>query len=130
MMSVGALAPCAPAVAQQAAPDPIADAREAFRKKDRNRLAADRAVALSSQHPLAMWAEYWELGNRLSEATQPELDAFFARWPNTYVEDRLRNDWLLELGQRRDWVNFAANFPRFRMRTRASRSKTTSRDAT
>jgi len=115
MMSVGAFAPCAPAYAQQATPDPIADAREAFRKKDRNRLAADRAVALSSQHPLAMWADYWELGNRLSEATQPEIDAFYARWPNTYVEDRLRNDWLLELGQRRDWVNFTANFPRFRM---------------
>jgi soluble lytic murein transglycosylase len=115
MMSIGALAPCAPAYAQQPSPDPIADAREAFRKKDRNRLAADRAVAISSQHPLAMWADYWELGNRLSEATQPELDAFFARWANAYVEDRLRNDWLLELGQRRDWVNFSANFPRFRM---------------
>ncbi len=115
MMSIGALAPCAPAYAQQAAPDPIADAREAFRKKDRNRLAADRAVALSSQHPLAMWADYWELGNRLNEATQPEVDGFYARWPNTYVEDRLRNDWLLELGLRRDWANFSANFPRFRM---------------
>ena len=38
-----------------------------------------------------------------------ELDAFYARWPGTYVEDRLRNDWLLELGKRRDWVNFAAS---------------------
>ncbi|MDQ6629058.1 MAG: lytic transglycosylase domain-containing protein, partial [Pseudomonadota bacterium] len=29
--------------------------------------------------------------------------------------DRLRNDWLLELGRRRDWANFAAEYPRFRM---------------
>ena len=33
----------------------------------------------------------------------------------TYVEDRLRNDWLLELGRRRDWAAFARDFPRFRM---------------
>ncbi|MGL6109128.1 MAG: transglycosylase SLT domain-containing protein, partial [Rubrivivax sp.] len=31
------------------------------------------------------------------------------------VEDRLRNDWLLELGKRRDWVNFCRDYPRFRM---------------
>ncbi|WP_235835007.1 lytic transglycosylase domain-containing protein [Piscinibacter terrae] len=114
LVSVGAMAPCMPAHAQST-PDPVADAREAFRKKDRNRLAAARAAAISSQHPLAMWADYWELSNRLSEATQAEVDGFYARWKNTYVEDRLRNDWLLELGHRRDWTNFAADFPKFRM---------------
>jgi soluble lytic murein transglycosylase len=30
-------------------------------------------------------------------------------------EDRLRNDWLLLLGQRRDWTTFAREHPRFRM---------------
>jgi soluble lytic murein transglycosylase len=114
LVSLGAIAPCVPAHAQPA-PDPVADAREAFRKKDRNRLAAARAAALSSQHPLAMWADYWELSNRLSEATQAEVEGFYARWKDTYVEDRLRNDWLLELGHRRDWANFAADFPKFRM---------------
>jgi len=98
-----------------AQPDPVADAREAFRKKDRIRLAADRAAAIASQHPLAMWADYWELSNRINEAAQSEVDAFYARWRNTYVEDRLRNDWLLELGHRRDWEHFANDFPRFRM---------------
>ena len=62
-----------------------------------------------------MWVDYWELTNRLGEVQQAELDAFSARWSGTYVEDRLRNDWLLELGRRRDWANFAAEFPRFRM---------------
>jgi hypothetical protein len=32
-----------------------------------------------------------------------EVQDFFARYPGTYQEDRLRNDWLLLLGQRRDW---------------------------
>ena len=104
----------APVVVSASSRTILLDAREALRKKDRVRLAA--AVAqISPQDPLAMWVEYWELGNRLTDATQPELEAFYARWPATYVEDRLRNDWLLELGKRRDWVNFSAEFPRFRM---------------
>ncbi len=93
----------------------VIDARDAFRKKDRARLAADRAGALAALHPLAQWADYWELTNRLAEAQQDELNAFYARWPGSYVEDRLRNDWLLELGKRRDWANLAAEYPRFRM---------------
>lgn len=93
--------------------DTVVDAREALKRRDRARLAAAKAATAS--HPLAQWVEYWELSNRLAEANQPELDAFYARWPATYVEDRLRNDWLLELGKRRDWGNLRVEFPRFRM---------------
>ena len=63
------------------------------------RPARDAArAAVGRAHPLAMWVDYWELTNRIGEVQQPEVDAFSARWPGTYVEDRLRNDWLLELG--------------------------------
>ena len=93
----------------------IVEAREALNRKDAARLAQLRALAIASEHPLAMWADYFELNNRLPEATQADLDAFYARWRGSYVEDRLRNDWLLELGKRRDWANFAIDFPRFRM---------------
>ncbi|OWQ90425.1 lytic transglycosylase [Roseateles aquatilis] len=96
-------------------PDLVLDAREAWRVKDRLKLAATRQVALDQQHPLAPWFDYWELNNRLSEATQPELNAFYARWPGSYVEDRLRNDWLLELGHRRDWTNFRRDHAGFKM---------------
>ena len=105
----------APAACAQNNDANITDAREAFRKKDRARLITTRAVALAANHPLAMWPDYWELGNRIGEVQQAEVNDFSARWPGTYVEDRFRNDWLLELGKRRDWVNFAAEFPRFRM---------------
>ena len=93
----------------------ILDAREAVRKKDRAKLQSARTAASAQQHPLAMWVDYWELSDRLSDARQEDLNAFYARWPGTYVEDRLRNDWLLELGRRRDWANFGAEMPRFRM---------------
>ncbi len=59
---------------------------------------------------------YWELkappGNL---EPGPRCDAFLQRWRGTYQEDRLRNDWLLLLGQRRQWSEFARMHGRFRM---------------
>ena len=107
------------AIAAPAAPappnDPINEAREALRKRDGKRLASLRNAALADKHPLAQWIDYWELGNRISEATSDEVEAFYQRWSGSYVEDRMRNDWLLELGRRRDWVAFVRDYPRFRM---------------
>jgi soluble lytic murein transglycosylase len=99
----------------QGGDDIVLQARESLRTRNGPGLATARQTLHAAGHPLAMWVDYWELGNRLTEARQEELDAFYARWPGTYVEDRLRNDWLLELGQRRDWANFRTEFPRFRM---------------
>jgi soluble lytic murein transglycosylase len=93
----------------------LLDAREALRKRDRARLAAARDELVAARHPLAAWADYWELSLRLNEASPIDLEAFYARWPGSYVEDRLRNDWLLELGRRRDWRAFSIELPRFRM---------------
>ncbi|MEI8266464.1 MAG: transglycosylase SLT domain-containing protein [Betaproteobacteria bacterium] len=108
-----AQAPAAPAV--PAADAPIVEARDALRKNDRARLAALKASTAAARHPLASWVDYWELSARLNTASVAEVDGFFSRWSGTYVEDRLRNDWLLELGRRRDWAPFAREFPRFRM---------------
>jgi len=104
-------APAAPT----APSDPINDARDALRKRDGKRLATLRNTTIADKHPLAQWVDYWELGNRISEISVAEVEAFYQRWSGTYVEDRLRNDWLLELGRRRDWVAFARDYPRFRM---------------
>lgn len=111
-----ALALVAPAVpAQQVGNDTIVEAREALRHKDKARLKALRDAAVAARHPLAMWPDYWELGQRLADAKQAEVDAFYERWRDSYVEDRLRNDWLLELGRRRDWTAFAHDHARYRM---------------
>ena len=93
----------------------VLDAREAFRKRDRVRLAQLRVQAQAEKNPLALWIDYWELTNRIAEIQPAEFTAFAERWSGSYVEDRMRNDWLLELGKRRDWANVAAEFPRFRM---------------
>ncbi len=99
----------------QTTDDLVLEAREALKKKDRVRLDVLRTAVMFARHPLAQWVDYWELGNRLNEVQVGEVEAFYARWPGSYVEDRLRNDWLLELGKRRDWAAFARDMPRFRM---------------
>ena len=93
----------------------LGEAREAFGRKDRARVAFLRQAALASAHPLAPWFDYWHLNLRLDQAKAAEVDAFFARWSGTYVEDRMRNDWLLELGKRRDWAQVRQQHPHFKM---------------
>jgi soluble lytic murein transglycosylase len=114
---VAAAEPRGPRAARPAAPvaDPIVEAREAYRRRDAQRLAVLRTRLTAERHPLAQWVDYWDLNLRLPNADAADVAAFYARWPGTYVEDRLRNDWLLELGKRRDWGRFVEDRPRFRM---------------
>ena len=65
-------------------------------------------------HPLAPWADHWWVQTRLTELGRTEADEFLARWPDAYVADRFRNDWLQELGHRGDWT-FLRIQPGFRM---------------
>jgi soluble lytic murein transglycosylase len=101
--------------ATNAGEDLIRDAHDAFQRRDRAKLALLRATALANHLQLAPWVDYWELTNRLSEVSSDEVEQFYARWPGMYVEDRLRNDWLLEVGHRHDWDAFKRDYPRFRM---------------
>ncbi len=91
----------------------IVDMAQAFGRGERSRLQA--LLPQTKGHVLEPWAAYWELRQRLGEASPSEVQAFFTRWAGTYQEDRLRNDWLRLLGQRRDWPAFAAHLASFRM---------------
>ena len=92
----------------------ITDMAQAFKRGDRKRLSA--LLPQAKGHTLEPWAAYWELKARLDEASHQEVRAFFNRYPATYQEDRLRNDWLLLLGQRRDWTTLSDEHPHYRMR--------------
>ena len=91
----------------------LRDMQQAFKRGDRDRLA--QLLPAARNHPLEPWAAYWELRARLEEAQPEEVQVFLQRWAGTYQEDRLRNDWLRLLGQRRDWARFADLHPAFRM---------------
>ena len=99
--------------AQARGDDVIIEMSQAFKKGDRKRLGA--LLPLASGHLLEPWAAYWDLRSRLETATAPEMQDFSTRYAGTYQEDRLRNDWLLLMGQRRDWPAFMAELPRYRM---------------
>ena len=114
LIAGAALATAAPwAGAQNRGDDTVLEMQKAFRKGDKQRLAA--LLPGARGHALEPWAAYWELRARLEEAQPAEVNAFLQRWAGTYQEDRLRNDWLLLLGQRRDWDQFAEFHPQFRM---------------
>ena len=89
------------------------DMAEAYKKFDRKRLTA--ALPQLRGHVLEPWGIYWELRARLDEASAAEIQDALRRLAGTYQEDRLRNDWLHMLGQRRDWATFNAEYPKFRM---------------
>ncbi|MGZ5847318.1 MAG: transglycosylase SLT domain-containing protein [Ramlibacter sp.] len=101
------------AQAQPGPDDAIVEMAQAFRQNNSARLS--QLLPAARGHLLEPWAAYWELRARLETATAQEVQDFLSRYAGTYQEDRLRNDWLLLLGQRRDWATFAEEYPRFRM---------------
>lgn len=104
------------------APGPQADAsreqdelfaqlRDAARKND-----ADKAAALAARLPdyaIPSYVDYYRLKPRLRDASNEEILDFLKRYEGSAIADRLRNDWLLELGRKRDWVNFDRELPLF-----------------
>ena len=114
LVAAAVLATAAPLVqAQNRGDDTLLEMHQAFRKGDRKKL--EQLLPAARGHALEPWAAYWELKLRLGEASPAEIQAFLKRYAGTYQEDRLRNDWLLLLGQRRDWSQFAEQHPSYRM---------------
>ena len=91
----------------------LLDMREAFRRN--NATALTTLLPRVEGHTLEPMARYWEAKARLETADAAQLREALSRMAGTYWEDRLRNDWLLQLGQRRDWATFEAELPRYRM---------------
>ncbi|MFM8757706.1 MAG: transglycosylase SLT domain-containing protein [Limnohabitans sp.] len=105
-----------PAMANTAAraQEALLEMQQAFRKGDERRVSS--LLPQVQGHALEPLAAYWALRLRLDTAPEAEIQAFLQRHAGTYYEDRLRNDWLLQLGKRRDWPAVAAEWPRYRMR--------------
>jgi soluble lytic murein transglycosylase len=109
------LSPCVDAMAKQSdkAAATLMDMRSAY-FRDQSGALQDMLPTIAG-HPLEPLAAYWTLKSRLEEATAVEVQAFFKRYSGSYYEDRLRNDWMLLLGKRQDWVALQAAHRAFRM---------------
>lgn len=85
--------------------------RDASRNND-----APRAIALAARladYPIPSYVDYFQLRPRLAHAPVSEIRAYLKRYQGHAIADRLRNDWLLELGMVRDWTLFDEEYPQF-----------------
>ncbi|MDO9436334.1 lytic transglycosylase domain-containing protein [Hydrogenophaga sp.] len=91
----------------------LLEMRDASRRGNTTQMAT--VLPRTRGHVLEPLAVYWDARARLDTASPTDTRAALARMSGTYWEDRLRNDWLLLLGKTRDWQNFDAELPLFRM---------------
>jgi len=91
----------------------VLDMAQAFKLGERKQLTQLLPQAKGSL--LEPWAAYWELSIRLDQADKAEIENFLARYAGTYQEDRLRAEWLVQLGRNRDWATFRMQLPLYRM---------------
>ena len=91
----------------------LLDMANAFTRNDRKKLS--QLLPQARGHVLEPWAAYWELRARLGDAPDVEVKEFLNRYAGSYQEDRMRNDWLLVLGQRQEWVQFEREYAQYRM---------------
>ncbi len=87
--------------------------RDASRRGDAAR-AADIASRLGN-YAIPSYVDYYQLKPRIKDASPTEILAYLNKYNGSAIADRLRNDWLLELGKRRDWVTFDEQYPQFQL---------------
>ncbi|MGV3655047.1 MAG: transglycosylase SLT domain-containing protein [Noviherbaspirillum sp.] len=119
VLAASATLPHAGALAQARPADATGDdevflaLRDAARRND-----APRALELAARlenHPIPSYIEYYRLKPRLEVATDTEIREYLLRYRGSAIADRLRNDWLLLLGQVRDWATFDEQYPLFEL---------------
>ncbi len=96
------------------------DLRDAARKNDVFR--TQQLASALVDYPFVDYVRYFrikpQLFDKANEAradaiVDEEVHAFLRTYDGSAIADRLRNDWLLVLGKRKDWQQFDKEYPRF-----------------
>jgi soluble lytic murein transglycosylase len=106
-----ALLPFASMIAAYANDAAVKDASEGFRLGELSRVTA--ALPQVRGHVLESYVEYWALRLPLISANAEDVERFLEKHKGTAVADRLRTDWLKQLGKTERWEEFTrigANF--------------------
>ncbi|GGY24599.1 lytic transglycosylase domain-containing protein [Pseudoduganella albidiflava] len=85
--------------------------RDSVRRNDATK--AEFYAARLSDYAIPSYVDYYRLKSHFTAATSAEILAFLQRYEGTAIADRLRNDWLLELGRKREWALFDQQYPLF-----------------
>jgi len=94
--------------------------REAARKNDL--LKASQLANQLTDYEISDYVEYFRIKPRLYDSSaksnaatdaDTEVNNFLKKYKGSALADRMRNDWLLVLGKRKDWNNFDVEYPQF-----------------
>lgn len=103
------------AQAYQIASDPLdatfLELREAARREDG--LKAFTLASRLTDYSIPSYVDYYRIRPRVRELPEKEIRDYLQRYQGSAIADRLRNDWLLELGKARDWTTFDEQYPQF-----------------
>jgi soluble lytic murein transglycosylase len=109
-----AQSPSSSRIAIMGSPDDLFLAlREASRNNDADTI--NTIAPRLADYAIPSYVDYYKLKPRLRDlqAPQSEIRDFLTRYDGSAIADRLRNDWLLELGKAGDWATFDEQYPLF-----------------
>ncbi|WP_035625681.1 lytic transglycosylase domain-containing protein [Herminiimonas sp. CN] len=105
------LLPAAHAQFRQAEDEDFIALRDAARRSDADK--TDRIASRLSNYAIDSYVNYYRIRVHLKTVPEAEIRGFLTRYDGTAIADRLRNDWLLELGRTRDWARFDEQYAQF-----------------
>lgn len=85
--------------------------RDASRRNDATQ--AGELAARLTDYSVPSYVDYYRLKPRIGTAPAIEIRDYLTRYDGSAIADRLRNDWLLELGRIGDWKTFDEQYPLF-----------------
>lgn len=92
----------------------LASAQRAYEKQDLSKLQAYAQQMRAEGDILAPYAEYWIMLLKLSTASNQEVTSFIHRYEEFPFADRVRGEWLKQLGGRNEWQTFFSELPNFK----------------
>lgn len=98
-----------PAAASVSADDRFLAARDAVKAGDRAKL--ERIAPELKGHALEAYVEYWQIQLDLENPDPGTIRAFLTRYDKSYLAEKLRADWLKQLGKRNQWKAFDDEYP-------------------
>ena len=84
-------------------------ARDAARAGDRNKI--ERLAPDLQGYELEVYVDYWRLLLDLSTTDPSTIRSFLARNDKSYIAEKLRGDWLKQLGKKQQWADFDREYP-------------------
>jgi soluble lytic murein transglycosylase len=86
-------------------------ARDAFQKGQIDRL--DELAEHLTDYPLYPYIVSWQLRSRLADTAPDEIQRFLTQQEDSLAVQRLRGDWLKQLGKKQSWELFEREHPAF-----------------